>query len=211
MSHSGTAEVTEGADDTLGTFRLAGDANGAAVEGDEVAEDGAVGRRDEVVELEFDFVGVGLLREADAIGDALEMGVDDDTRGGETLAEDDVGGLAADARERGEGVHGGGDPSVEARDDIPGAAEEAFGFLTEEAGGADEGFKVSGVGLGEGGGVGVSGEEGRGDEVDAGVGTLSGEDGGGEELEGVSVVEHAAGVGVFVAEQLQDLARAVVE
>ena len=55
------------------------------------------------------FTGSALFRQAEAGGEPLDVGVHDDAFiDAEGVAEDDVGGLAADAGERGERLHGGG-------------------------------------------------------------------------------------------------------
>jgi hypothetical protein len=139
------------------------------------------------------------------LGEAADVGIDDDADVlGEGVAEDDVGGFAADAAEGSELVHGLGDAAGVLFDDVGGGFAEGLGFIAEEAGGLDEFFDVFLGGFGEGLGGGVFFEEGGSDEVDADVGALGGEDGGDEEFDGVFVMEGAMGVGVVLVEEGED-------
>ena len=79
-------------------------------------------------------------------------------------------------------------------------ADQVPGLVPEEARGMDQGFQVGEVGLGQGGGRGIALEEGRGDEVDPRVRALGREDGGDHELEGILVLQGAAGVRVGIVQ-----------
>jgi hypothetical protein len=160
---------------------------------------------DEGHEVLFDFDGVGVGGQAETLREAGDVGIDDDADVlGEGVAEDDVGGFAADAAELGEFVHGLGDAAAVFFDDVGRRFADGFGLVAEEAGGLYELFDVFLGGFGEGLGRGVLFEEGGGDEVDADVGALGGEDGGDEELEGIFVVEGTLGVGVVLFEEGED-------
>src|SRR5258705_173797 len=66
--------------------------------------------------------------------EALDMGVDDDALGrAERDAEDDVGRLAADARERGELGQGAGHGAPVAREEVPGEADDVLRLLVVHA------------------------------------------------------------------------------
>ena len=77
--------------------------------------------------------------EAEALGQALDVGVDDDAAGdAEGFAKDDVGGLAGDAAETQEFGHGAGDFAVKVVDQLGGGLANGAGFAAEEAGLADD-------------------------------------------------------------------------
>ena len=99
--------------------------------------------REERHEVGFDFHRVGRLRQSEPAGEAADMGVDDDAFvHGEGVAEDDVGGLPADAGELHELRHAARDLAAVALDERPAEALERLGFVAEEAGGLDEGLEI---------------------------------------------------------------------
>ncbi len=94
----------------MGAVGLAGITTAAAVPDEPVAEAGPVLARDEAHQVEFDFFRGSVFGEAQAPGEPLDMGVDDDAFGGvEGVAKDDICGFAAYAWEFGEGFEGAGD------------------------------------------------------------------------------------------------------
>src|SRR5690606_27579268 len=159
-------------------------------------------------EIAFDPDRVGLAREAEAPGEALDVRVDDDAfRLAERVAQDDVRGLAADAREADQRVHLRRDLApvlvdqrVRHRDQVPRLAPE-------EAGRVDELFDLLLLRAGQVLWCRVPREEGGRDLVDPLVGALRREDRGDEELERVLVVERALGVRILRREAVQDPGR----
>ena len=170
-----------------------------------------VGKRDPVVlgndlhEFLLDLLGGFGFGQAEAAGDAVDMGINDDAFGlVETDAEDDVGGLAGGAGDGDELGEGLGDLAVEFFGNFAGGSLDGFGLVTEEAGGADEVFELGQGGLGHGLRGREAAEELRRDHVDANVSALRGEDGGDEEFPGRGVREGALDFGVGFVEGLED-------
>ena len=75
------------------------------------------------------------------------MGVDGDPGNVERVAEDDVGGLAADAGQRHQVVHGVGHVAVEPFHQFLAEPHQRVGLVAVEAGGPDELFEFGAVGL----------------------------------------------------------------
>ena len=97
----GRADVAEFA---VGAVWFAGRTAASAVENEPVAEKGprVAGKEFDKVLLDAD--GVGECREAEALGEATDMGVDDDAFVFvEGISKDDIGGLASGSGEGGEG------------------------------------------------------------------------------------------------------------
>ncbi len=127
-------------------------------------------------EVGLDFVGVGLIGESEALGDAGDVAIDANARDAKGVAEEDIGGLAADAGEFEEVVEVARDFAVEFLDDHAAGALNALGFHA-----AAEDFVELALERGEGDGDPVRGgavflEEGRGDDIDEVVAELGGED-----------------------------------
>jgi len=175
------------------------------MEDEPVAPFGPMGLGDEAHEGAFDFDGIGFFGEGEALGEASDMGIDDNAdRLLEGVTEDDVGGFASDTAEVGEGIHIGGDLAVVMEEKIEGGFADAAGFAAEKAGGLDQRFEFCRVGGCHLGGGGEALEEGRGDHIDPAIGALGAEDGGDEEFERVAVEEFAMGVGVGFVEGCGD-------
>ena len=158
-------------------------------------------------ELAFGFegrLGIGG-DEAEAVGDAEDVGVD--RHGGlvEGNGHHHVGRFAADAGERLELVAVGGHLPLEVADELPCHGGEVAGFAVGVGDGADVGEYLLGGGGGHGRGVGESLEEGGSDKVDAFIRALGGEDDGDEEGERVAVVEFCGGGGHFLLEPGEDV------
>ena len=117
-----------------GALGIPGDTERAAMEDDLVREDNPLLFWNDLHEVLFDLLGVGVFGQVEAGGDALDVRIDNDS-GSDAIggAEDDVGGLA---RSAGDGQHlfdGSGDLTAEFRDDLPGRSDDGFGFVVEEA------------------------------------------------------------------------------
>ena len=136
----GVAELLEVA---AVAFGFAGVADLAAVMDELVGEVDPAVLRDDAASVPARLFGRVAFGQAEAAGDAEDVGVDDYAFGfAEADAEDDVGGFAGcagDGDEFGEGLR---DLAVEVGDDFCGCALDGFGLVVEEAGGADEGFKL---------------------------------------------------------------------
>jgi len=153
----------------------------------------------------FDFLGCVAFGQAEAAGDAEDVGVDDYAFGlAERNAEDDVGGFAGCSGDFDELGKGFGDLAVEFRDDLESCALNGFGFVVKEACCADEGFEFRQCCLGHSGWGGEALEQFGRDHVDADVCALGGEDGGDEELPGRAVGEGALDGGVGFVEGFED-------
>ncbi len=134
--------------------------------------------------------------EAGAVGDAENVGIDSHRRLVEGDVEDDIGGLAADSRQRLEGGAVLRHLAPVALDQQPGEGRDVAGLALPEAEAAD---MPRDAGLTEGGHGGRGrgfGEEGLGGLVDGFVGGLRGEGDGDEEGEGILEVELAPRIGV---------------
>jgi len=171
-----------------------------------VAEEGPGVAGEEFDEVLFDADGVAEGGEAEALGEAADMGIDDDAFIFlEGVSEDDIGGFASGTGEVGEGFEGGWHFAAVLREECGTHGSDVFGFVAIEAGGADEGFEFL---LRDGGVIGsgaAAREEVFGDDINPFIGALGGEDGGDEEFECVRVVELAVGVGVDGREPFEKL------
>ena len=176
------------------------------MEDEPVAEEGPGVAGEEFDEVLFDADGVAEDGEAEALGEAADMGIDDDAFIFlEGVSEDDIGGFASGAGKVGEGFEGGWHFAAVLGKEGGTHGSDIFGFVAVEAGGADEGFEFL---LRDGGVVGRSAaarEEVFGDDIDPFIGALGGEDGGDEEFERVRMVEFAVGVGVDGREPFEKL------
>ena len=121
----------------------------------------------------FNFFGRGVAGKAEAVGEAQDVGIDNDAyRFLEGHSEDYVGGLAGYTGEREELVHLAGDLAMEFADEAPGCTGDGLRLVVVEAGGAYlllNGFKRR---RGEVCGRGEPAEERGRDHVDADVSTL---------------------------------------
>jgi len=135
-------------------FGLAGVADLAAVVDELMGEGDPAVLRNHLHQFLLDFLGRVAFGEAEAVGDAEDMGVDHDAFSfAEADTEDDVGGFAGGAGDGDELGEGLGDLTVEIGDDFAGSALDGFCLVVVEAGGADEGFEL-GEGLDIAAGVG---------------------------------------------------------
>jgi hypothetical protein len=130
------------------------------------------------------------------VDEALEVGVDGEAGHPERVAEDDVRGLAADARQRHQGVHRvRDDATVQVDEGLP-ELDQRIRLGPEEAGGLEQFLELGAIGGGVRGGRGVAREELRGDLVDPHVGGLRRQQRGHGQLEGVRVIELAMRIGM---------------
>jgi hypothetical protein len=186
----------------LGAFGFTGVADAPAVKNQQVGDVYPIFAGDEGHQVALDFDGVVGGGEAEALGEAANVGVYDDTFGlAIGVAEDDVGGFAGDTGKGEEGGHLGRNFATVFLFKEAGSFLDVGGFVAVEAGAAHQFFQFSTVGGGEGSSRWVAGEEGGGDFINEYVGALGGEDGGDEELEGGFMIEGAASIGVGVAQK----------
>ena len=125
MLFRGGAEVGEGA---LGAEGALGFAGVAAEEDEPVVGAGTKLRGDVALEVAFDGFGGLALREAQAVGDAEDVGVDGDDGLVVNDGGDDIGGLAADAGQAHQHIDVGGNGAVEAFLQLAGGFEQVGGF-----------------------------------------------------------------------------------
>ncbi len=122
-----------------------------------------VARRQQLRKLGFDADGIFGGRPGETLRQAADMGIDNHRRDVEGGAEDDVGGLAADAGEGGQLAQGSRNLAVVAFLQPLGTADEVAGLGMIKTGGADQFFDLDKIGLTEGGGIRIAGKERGGD------------------------------------------------
>ena len=171
------------------------------MEDQHVAEHRPVLAGEERPDLVLDGDRVRLLGPAQPAGDAPEVGVDRDPRDTEGVAEDDVGGLATDARQLDEVLEAARDLSPVVRDEGLPETDDGARLGAVEAGRSQDLLHLLRHGGGEVGGRRVAREEGRGHLVDPDIGRLSREDRRDEQLQRGLEVELAVRVGVALVEQ----------
>src|ERR671921_1755256 len=200
------ARRTDVAQDAAVAVGLAGLTDAAAVEDEEVREEGTLSFWHHREEVLLYLLRVLLRGEAEPARDAPDMGVDDDALiHAEGVAEDHVGCLAPDAGEGDEPGHGAGDLSTvlveqSARHPLQGAR-----LVAVEAGRTYVRFELRRVRSCVVGGGAVLLEQLVGDHVYAHVGRLGGEHGRYQQLKGVLPVQLGPGVRVFVLQAAYDL------
>lgn len=160
--------------------------------------------REQSAKFDFDADGIPGDRPAETLRQAGNVGIDDHRRDLEGGAEDDVGGLAADAGEGGQRRQGGWNFAVVALDQPLGAADEVAGFNMIKTGGTDQCFDLAEICLAEGGSIRVAGKEAGGDEVDAQVSALGGKDGGDEEFKGGAMCQGALGTRIKLCQSVEE-------
>jgi len=150
------------------------------------------------------------LGEAEAAGDAEDVGVDYHTFSfAEADSENDIGGLAGSAGDGDQLGESLWDFAVEFLEDFTGCALDGFGLVAEETGGADEFFEFWKRRFRHCGRVREAAKEFRGHHVDADVGALGGEDGGDQQFPGRAMREGALDVGVGFVEGFEDCGNAI--
>lgn len=198
------------ADGVAVALHAAGLAGAAPVEDEEVREEAPGIPWEELHEALLDFGDAGVRgREGEAACEALDVGVDNNAVVDvEAVAEDDVGGLAGDAAEGEELLHGARNLAAEAIADRGHGFVDGAGLVAEEADRFDVGLDLLGRSGGVRGGRGESGEERGRDLVHADIGRLGREDRGDEKLVRIRKGELAVRVGVLGAERGQQTQRA---
>src|SRR5206468_3444082 len=154
----------------------------------------------------LDLHGVGLLRQPQEAAEALDVRVHDHAFVfSEPSAEDDVGGLATDAGQRGELFHCLGHLAAVPFDERLGHADDRLGLVPEEAGGLNLFLEHAGIGGRVGGGGAVLREQMRRHHVHPRISALRRENGSDRELEGALVVQRARGIRVIALQAPDDL------
>lgn len=128
---------------------------------------GPFGLGDDVHEIAFDFFGVGVSGEAEALIDAGHVSIDGEAGHFEAIAEDDVGCFSSDAGELSEFFHGAGHLAAVVAGYGRCHAFEAFCLVAKKSCGAHEVFEVFEGSFRHGVGIGIFGEEGRRHDVDS--------------------------------------------
>ena len=174
-----------------------GEADGAAVIDELMAEDDPLATRDDRDEVALSADRVGAAREVEAPADPADVGVDDDTlSAAKPDTEDDVGGLPADARQLHKLRQRHGDLAAMPLDEPLTAAEEVLRLRPEESGAADHLLDVLLSRGSQASGGRPAPEQLRGHEVHPAIGALGREDGRQKELEWRAEIERTAGGGV---------------
>ncbi len=127
---------------------------------------------EELHQVVLDFDRIGVLGQAESAAEAADVGIDDHAGDVEGIAEDDVGGLATDAGELGEGFEGGGHLALMFFHQGLGAGDDVLRLVVIEAGVLDDGFEFSEVGVCHRCCIGVAPEEAGGDLVHRLIGAL---------------------------------------
>jgi hypothetical protein len=147
-------------------------------------------------QVALDLHRVGLGGQPEAVGQPGHVGVDHHPDGhAQGRRQDDVGGLARDPRQRHQGVEVGRHLAAVALDQGARHADQAPGLGAVEPRPEDQRLELGRLGDRQGRGVGVAGEQRRGQGVDHLVGRLRRQDRRAQELEGVGVIELAGGIG----------------
>ena len=174
-----------------------GEADGAAVIDELMAEDDPLATRDDRDEVALGADRVGAAREVEAPADPPDVGVDDDPLGAaKPDTENDVGGLPADARQRDKLLERHGDLAAMPLDEPLTAAEEVLRLRPEESGAADHLLDVLLSRGCQASGGRPAPEQLRGYLIDAAIGALGRKDRRQKELEWRAEVERTAGGGV---------------
>lgn len=190
----GVAEGFEGAVDAA---RLSRDADLPSVINQLVRKLDPVVAGDDSDQFLLDGLRIMGLSEAEAIGEAQNVGIDDDALGEtEGDSEDDVAGFAGDSGQGEKLGHVFGDLASESFDKLFGRAGDRLGLVVIKAGGANLRFQSGKGGSGHRFGRGEFSEKLGGYEIDANIRALRGEDGCDQQLPRVAVMERAFGVGI---------------
>ncbi len=150
-------------------------------------------------QLLLDDLGIVGPGDADPVGDAKDMPIDGKPRHAERVAEDDVGGLASDARQFDQRVHRARHLAAMGLDDLGRHTQERTRLGAEEPGRLNLRLELVGRRPGERAGVRVAAEERRRDLIDALVGALRRQDRRDQELVGVREMQLGVGVRVLRA------------
>jgi hypothetical protein len=126
----------------LRTGGFSGMAHLAAVPDQAMAEVGAFVGRDKCDHVLFDLVGMGLRREAQSRGQALDMGIDGYRRQSEGCSQKDIGGFSAHAGQRDQGLNISRDFSAKFFFNDYAQANNTLGFLPEKTQWTDNRFHL---------------------------------------------------------------------
>jgi len=196
---------TEVKDRTAGAVRPLGFADGPTVKDEEVGDEGPFVPGNESAELLLDLVLFFTLRQSEPVGHPGDVSVHRDSlTEAEDISQHDVGRLAPDARQADELLHRSRHLTSVLLDQHLAAADDAFGLVSVEAGGADRLLQLGRIGVREIVRGAVLLEQVFRDLIDALVGALRGQDGGDQELKWVLEVERHAGVGVGLLKDGED-------
>ena len=169
-------------DGTTRTLRCSCETHIPAVQKEPLRDGGPFRFRKETLQISFDLVRIVRGGEAKPIGHSFDMGIDDDTRLAEGVAQNHIGRFSPDAGECDQIIHVIRNLPVEPLHDRFAAGDEMFGFVFEEAGGVNEPLDLRQFG----GGVvcwrAIALEQRGGHLIDALIGTLGGEDRGDKEF-----------------------------
>src|SRR5450755_5154546 len=139
---------TERADAAGAAGRLASVADPPAMPDQAVRQDRPLRARKQRSDVPLDLLGILLGRPAESARQPAEVGIDGDARHAESVAEDYVGGLAADPRQRDQVAEPAGHLAAEPLAQRLAEADDAVGLGAEEPGGLDDLLQLGAVGGG---------------------------------------------------------------
>ena len=196
------AEVGEAASLTL---RPSGDADGAAVVDEAMAELVALFRGDNCAKSLFNFGRLlDVIHESDEIRETDAVGIGDDGGLAVDITENQIGTLASDAGEREELLHGIRHDVVILLVEYRHAGMDVAGFRFAKAAGADNRFNRFGRGFSKGSNGRKRLQKVNHDDVDSGIGALGGEPHADEKLPGILIIQRTLGGRIFIFEPFDD-------
>ena len=186
--------------------RLAGVADGPAVQDEAVAKVAALLGRDDLPQQHLHLLGLfDVVHQADAVAQPDAVGIGDDGRLAEHVPHDEVGALAADAGQGQQFFKGGGHLAVVFVPQYAHTGRDVPRLGVAQAAGLDDGLDVLRLGGGQGGHPRILGKELLHHHVDPRVGALGRQPDADQQLPGVGVVQGAGGVGIFCLQPLDHL------
>jgi hypothetical protein len=154
----------------------------------------------------FDFYGIGIFGETEAVGEASDMGIHDnafiEAKG---IAKNDVRGFSSDSGEGSQGFQGAGNLTIVVGKERGSHGSQVPGFIPEKTGGVNHAFEIF---LGDACVVGrglANAKEVLGDDIDPLVRALGGENGRDKQFEGIFEVEFAVGVRIDLRQAKEKL------
>ena len=127
---------------TLRTLGFFGQTNAPAVILHQMAKPHPPVRGNNLDQIRFDLVGIGVARKTQALRKPHHVGVDADGLFAEGIAENDIGGLAADAGQTDQVIEIVGDLAAKALDQLTATVMNRFGFVAIKVDLADLAFQL---------------------------------------------------------------------
>ena len=152
--------------------------------------------RDHIGQIEFELYRIAVFGQLQPAGEPDHVCVAGNGGDPESVAQHDIGGLSADARQRQELLHGGRDLAAEVIDDLAARALEVDGLVVIEAAGSDVLLDLLQVRRGPIGRGPVLLEQVFRDQVDPDIRALGGEDRRDQQFQRIREMQRDGGVGV---------------